>query len=90
VGFAWWNTAKEMSAQRMTMQMLAGQFGDMAGFEDDAGVPGVDVGLDDLMGFWDLMKPEVVKRCFGDSTLEFKATSAGFSTMYRTHPASAE
>ena len=90
VGFAWWNTAKEMSAQRMTMHMLAGQFGDMAGFEDDAGVPGVDVGLDDLMGFWDLMKPEVVKRCFGDSTLEFKATSAGFSTMYRTHPASAE
>ena len=85
VGFAWWNTAKQMESQQQMVQMMAAQVEGMAG-GDDAEVPGVGVGLDDLTGFWDLMKPDVVKRCFGDSILEFKGTNAGFSTVYRVHP----
>ena len=86
VGYAWWNTAKQMESQQRMVQMMAAQVEGMAGDGEGAEVPGVDVGLDDLVGFWDLMKPEVVKRCFGDSILEFKGPNAGFSTMYRVHP----
>jgi len=43
--------------------------------------------MDDVGGFYDLLKPEVVKRCFGDGQLAFRSTKDGFSTVWRMMPA---
>ncbi|MEY3142244.1 MAG: hypothetical protein RLY21_737 [Planctomycetota bacterium] len=92
VGMAWWNTVKQMEGQALMMEAMAGQLGGMAGLEGDEGaeVPGLGVGMDELGGFMDLIKGDVVKRCFGDAMLEFTASSKGFSTFYRQHPAAAK
>ena len=55
--------------------------------DDEADIPGIGVGLDDVSGFWTLMKPEVVKRCFGDAMLDFTSTKGGFMTRWRLMPA---
>lgn len=92
VGMAWWNTVKQMEGQARMMEAMAGQLGGMAGLEGDEGaeVPGLGLGMDDVGGFMDLIKGDVVKRCFGDAMLEFTASSKGFSTFYRQHPAAAK
>ena len=92
VGMAWWNTVKQMEGQARMMEAMAGQLGGMAGLEGGEGaeVPGLGVGLDEVGGFMDLIKGDVVKRCFGDSMLEFTASAKGFSTFYRQHPAAAK
>jgi hypothetical protein len=88
VGMAWWNTEKMMSAQVRAMEAMMGQGMGMAGVDGEQEVMGV--GMDEFGDFWSMMKPEVVKRCFGDSVLEFTAGKSGFSTFYRTHPAAAK
>jgi hypothetical protein len=54
---------------------------------DGEEVPGLGVGMNEVSGLFDLMKPEVLKRCFGDAMLDFKSTSKGFATSYRIMPA---
>jgi len=88
VGMAWWNTEKMMSEQVRALEAAMGQGMGMAGVDGEQEVLGV--GMDEFGDFWSLMKPEVVKRCFGDSTLEFTAVKSGFSTMYRMHPAASK
>jgi len=87
VGIAWFDLARQLSSQMSTARMAVEQLEGMTEI-DEQEVPGLDVGLDDVLGFYDLMKPEVVKRCFGHGTLEFKSTPKGFSTISRTMPGS--
>lgn len=90
VGMAWWNTAKQMESQARALEAITGQIGGMAGLEGEEGDEVLGLGMDEVGDFWSLMKPELIKRCFGDSTLEFTAAKSGFSTVYRMHPAAAK
>lgn len=89
VGMAWFNIARQMESSARMLGTVVDQLGGMAEIDGEA-VPGLDVGLDDVRGFYDLMKPEVMKRCFGDAVLDFKSTSKGLSTSYRMLPAAAK
>jgi hypothetical protein len=91
VGMAWWNTAKQMEEQARMMEEFVGQIGGMAGVDaDDAELDALGIGMDEIGGFWGLMKEDAVKRCFGDALLEFTVSPKGFSTFYRTYPAPAK
>ena len=89
VGTAWFNLARQFETTAKSLKAVTDRIEDMteAGGED---LPGIGVGLGDVAGFYDLLKPEVVKRCFGDGALELKSTKSGFSTVYRMIPASAK
>jgi hypothetical protein len=87
VGAAWFNIARAMEATAVGSMME--QVGGMAQIDGEE-VPGLGVGMEDVSGFFDLMKPEVLKRCFGDAVLDFKSTSKGFATSYRMMPAAAK
>ena len=89
VGMAWWNTAEQMEEQARAMEAFLGQAGGMAGIDEEeaAAFEGLGVGMDEVEGLWGLFVNEAVKRCFGDSLLEFSANAKGFSTFYRTYPA---
>jgi hypothetical protein len=89
VGMAWFNIARQMESSARMLGSVVDQLGGMAELDGEA-VPGLDVGLDDVRGFYDLMKPEVMKRCFGDAVLDFKSTSKGLTTSYRMLPAAAK
>ena len=88
VGSAWFDLPRQLSSQISTMRMAVEQLEGMTDMED-ADVPGLGVGMDEVLGFYDLLKPDVVKRCLGYGTLEFKATPQGFSTMQRMRAGSA-
>lgn len=85
VATVWWNTPRMMESAGRTMKAAAAQIEAMGGGED-AEIPGVGLGVKDVFSFYDLLKPDVVKRCFGDTVLDFKATNAGFSTSLRALP----
>ncbi len=87
VGMAWWNFGRQIEQSAQMIQGMTDQLGGMAGIDDEADIPGIGVGLDDVSGFWTLMKPEVVKRCFGDAMLDFTSTKGGFMTRWRLMPA---
>lgn len=90
VGMAWWDTARQLEATARGMEPMMDALGDMVSLDEEA-IPGVDLSFNDLAGFWKLMSnKELVKRCFGDSVLDFKASDAGFTTSYRMLPGSAE
>jgi hypothetical protein len=90
VAMAWWDTVRQLESTARTMETMMDGLGGMVDFEEEA-IPGVEVSLDDVMGFWKLMSnKELVKRCFGDSVLDFKASDAGFTTSYRMLPGAAE
>jgi hypothetical protein len=89
VGFGWYDTARQIESAARSMQEVAGNLGAMADL-DESEVPGLGVGLEDVAGFYELMKPEVVKRCFGYGFLEFTATKSGYMTRYRQLPAAAQ
>lgn len=89
VGTAWFNLAREMESSAKTMRTMMEDLEGMDALEE-AEIPGLGVGIEDVVGFYDLMKPEVVRRCVGDGVLEFKSTPKGFSTVYRMMPAPAK
>jgi hypothetical protein len=86
VGMAWFNLARQFDSTARMMQTMTDRLEGMAG-EEDAEVPGLGVGMDDVGGFYDLLKPEVIKRCFGDGLLSFRSTKEGFATSWRLMPA---
>ena len=88
VAMAWWNLARQFETAANGLKMAAQQIEGMADL-DEEGVPGLEVGAADVLGFFDLLKPEVVKRCVGDGTLDLRSSSSGFSTRYRIMPAAA-
>jgi hypothetical protein len=88
VAMAWWNLARQFESTATTLKMAAQQFEGMADI-DEEGLPGLEVGAADVLGFFDLLKPDVVKRCIGDGTLDLRSSAAGFSTRYRIMPAAA-
>lgn len=89
VGTAWFNIGRQIETTAKSLRAMTEQIEGMAGAEGEE-LPGLGVGMDDVNGFYDLLKPEVVKRCFGDCMLEFKSTAGGFSTVYRLLPAAAK
>ena len=90
VGMAWWDTVRQLESTARTMNTMMDGLGGMVNLDDEA-IPGVELSLDDVMGFWKLMSnKELVKRCFGDSLLDFTASDAGFTTSYRMLPGAAE
>ncbi len=86
VGMAWFNLARQFESTAKMMQMMTEQLEGMAEADGEE-LPGIGVGMDDVGGFYDLLKPEVVKRCFGDGQLAFRSTKDGFSTVWRMMPA---
>lgn len=86
VGMAWFNLARQFDSTARMMQTMTDRLEGMAG-DEDAEVPGLGVGMDDVGGFYDLLKPEVIKRCFGDGLLSFRSTKEGFATSWRLMPA---
>ncbi len=91
VAMAWWDTVRQLESTARTMETMMDGLGGMVDLDDESVIPGVEVGLDDVMGFWKLMSnKELVKRCFGDSVLDFKASDSGFTTSYRMLPGAAE
>lgn len=91
VGMAWWNTAKELEAQARMVAGLAARVEGMTGIEaDEAEMPGLGIESTDILKMFEKLKPDLIKRCFSDTTLEFSAKSTGFSTTYRLHPAAAK
>ena len=85
VGMAWFNLARQFESTAKMMQMMTEQLEGMAE-ADGEDIPGLGVGMDDVDGFYDLLKPDVVKRCFGDGQLAFRSTKDGFSTVWRMMP----
>lgn len=84
VGAAWFNITRAMESS--AVESMVEQVGGMAQIDGEE-VPGLGVGMNEVSGLFDLMKPEVLKRCFGDAMLDFKSTSKGFATSYRIMPA---
>lgn len=90
IAMAWFNIARQMASAVGSVKDMADRVEGMANIDSDAEVPGLGVGMDDMKPMYDLMKPEVIKRCFADGLLEFKPTSTGFSTRYRMMPAASK
>jgi len=86
VGMAWFNLARQFESTAKMMQTMTEQLEGMAEADGEE-LPGIGVGMDDVDGFYDLLKPEVIKRCFGDGQLAFRSTKDGFSTVWRMMPA---
>lgn len=92
VGFAWTDTARQLGSTAGMMQLAAAQMGAMGeGLEEGAeSLPGIDFDSGGLFSMLGKMTPEVAKRCFGDSMLEFRATAQGYSTKWTQLPAAGQ
>ncbi len=87
VGAWWWDFARQMAGTTEMLDMMAQEFAGAVGADEETEMPGLGIGLDDADGFYKLMKPEVVKRCFGDAIMDVTSTNAGYAMRYRILPA---
>ncbi len=89
VGAWWWDFGRQMESFAGMMNTMSEELSGVAGAGDAPEMPGLGIGLDDTDGFTKLMNPEVVKRCFGDATMDITSTKTGYSMRYRMLPATA-
>ncbi len=87
VAMGWTDFAQQFATATAAVTAAQEQLGAMSGVDEDAEIPGLGVGMENLSGLGTLMKAEAVKRCFGDATFDVRSLSNGFSSRYRIFPA---